>query len=99
VSGNQGATRRPSIDRLLWNAKTFGRKVVQRYFADWHPLTGENRCIWDAYYILRPAYEPWDTWQTWMAEYRTLVATAQDVYEAQHGWKARGHRSAREAER
>jgi hypothetical protein len=25
----------PSIARLLWNAKTFGREVVQRSFADW----------------------------------------------------------------
>ena len=25
---------RPCIDRLLWTAKTFGREVVQRYFAD-----------------------------------------------------------------
>jgi hypothetical protein len=75
----------PYIDRLLWNAMPFGRKVVQRSFADWRALAEENRRIWEAYYLLRPAYEPWDTWQGWMAEYRTLVATAQDVYEAQHG--------------
>jgi hypothetical protein len=37
---------RPSIDRLLWKAKTFGREVVQRYFADWHALAEENRRIW-----------------------------------------------------
>ena len=75
---------RPSIDRLLWNAKTFGRRVAQRYFADWNALAAENRRIWEAYYLW-PAYEPWEGWQKWIAEHRTLVATAQEVYEMQYG--------------
>ena len=75
---------RPFIDRLLWNAKTFGRQVVQRYFADWHALAQENQRIWEAYYLW-PAYEPCEGWQRWMAEHRTLVATVQEVYEAQYG--------------
>src|SRR5712691_4144834 len=56
----------PYSDRLLWNVKTFGRTVVQRYFADWDALAEENQHIWEAYYLLRPLYEPWDTWRVWM---------------------------------
>ncbi len=55
-------------------------------FIDWDALAAENRRIWEAYYLW-PAYEPWDTWQGWMAEHRTLVAAAQEVYEAQYGEK------------
>ena len=40
---------RPYIDQLLWNAKTFGRQVAQRYFIDWDALAAENRRIWEAY--------------------------------------------------
>lgn len=74
----------PYIDRVLWNAKTFGRKVVQRYFADWDALAAENQRLWEAY-DLWPAYEPWEGWQRWITEHRTLVATVQEVYEAQYG--------------
>ena len=74
----------PYIDRLLWHANTFGRTVVACDFLHWHALAEANQRIWETYYQLRPAYEPWDTWQSWMAEYRTLVATVQEVYEAQH---------------
>jgi hypothetical protein len=55
--------------------------------ACWDALAAENRRLWDAYYRLRPAYEPWEGWQQWITEYRTLVATAQEVYEAQYGKK------------
>ena len=75
---------RPYIDRLLWHAKTFRREAVQRYCADWDALAAENRRIWETYYLLRPAYEPWEGWQRWMVEYRTPVATAQEVYELQY---------------
>ena len=44
------------------------------------------RLPWEAYYLW-PAYEPWNTWQGWRREYRTLVVTAQEVYEAQYGKK------------
>ena len=80
----------PYIDRLLWHAKTFGRQVGQRYFADWGALAGENRRLWEAYYLW-PAYEPWEGWQRWMAEHRTLVATGQEVYEAQYGHQRAEH--------
>jgi hypothetical protein len=59
---------RPSVDRLLWNAKTFGREVVQRYCADQDTLAEENQRIWHVYALPRPACEPWDTWQAWMTE-------------------------------
>jgi hypothetical protein len=81
----------PCIGRLLWTAKTFGCQVVQRYFVDWHALAEENRRLWDASYRLRPADDPSVMWQVWMAEYRTLVATVQEVYEAQYGHKRTDH--------
>jgi hypothetical protein len=65
--------------------KTFGRTVVQCSFLHWHALEAANQRIWETSYRLRPSYEPWDTWQGWMAEYRTLLATTQEVYEAQYG--------------
>jgi hypothetical protein len=75
---------RPYIDRLLWNATTFGREVVQRYFADWNALAEENQRIWETYYLPRPLYEPWETWRAWLHEYRELVHTVQDIYEEHH---------------
>ena len=76
---------RPHIDRLLWNATTFGREVVHGSFLDWDAFAQANQRIWTTSYQPRTLYAPWDTWQGWMAEYRTLVATVQEVYEAQHG--------------
>jgi hypothetical protein len=46
---------RESIARLLWNAKTFRREVVQSSFLDWDALSEENQRIWEAYYLPRPA--------------------------------------------
>ena len=89
---------RPYIDCLLWNAKTFGRPVVQCTFLHWNALAEANQRIWETYYQLQAAYEPWDTWQIWMAEYRTLVATVQEVYEAQHSRMPNDQRPARPAE-
>ena len=88
----------PYIRRLLWNAKTFGRTVVQCTFLHWNALAEANQRIWETYYQLQAAYEPWDTWQIWMAEYRTLVATVQEVYEAQHSRMPNDQRPARQAE-
>jgi hypothetical protein len=82
---------RPCIDRLLWNAETFGRAVAQRYFADWDALAAENQRLWEAYYLW-PAYEPWEGWQRWISEHRTLVATVQEVYEAQYGRRSKERR-------
>jgi hypothetical protein len=88
--------KRPYIDRLLWNAKTFRREVVQRYFADWQALAEENQRIWDIYYLPRPLYEPWETWHAWLDEYRELVRDVQDIYKEHHGCKHNGYRPARQ---
>jgi len=88
----------PYITRLLWNAKIFGRTVVQCLFLHWHALEAANQRIWETSYQLRPSYEPWDTWQGWMAEYRTLLATTQEVYEAQYGKRDEDQYYARETE-
>jgi hypothetical protein len=74
-----------SLARLLWNATTFGRELSHQYFSTWHALAEANQRIWETDYVLCPAYEPWESWQAWIDEYRTLVATAQEVYEAQYG--------------
>jgi hypothetical protein len=78
-----------SIARLLWNATTFGRELAHQYFPPWHALAEANQRIWETYYRPRPWYELWETWQAWMVEYRTLVATAQEVYEAQYGRRSK----------
>jgi hypothetical protein len=77
----------PYMNRLLWHAKTFGRTVVHCTFLHWHALAEANQRIWETFYRLRPSHAPWDTWQGWMAAYRNLVATVQEVYEAQHAQK------------
>jgi hypothetical protein len=77
----------PYIHCLLWNAKTFGRTVVQCLFVHWNALAAANQRIWETSYVPRALYAPWESWQAWMAEYRTLVATVQEVYEAQYGQK------------
>lgn len=76
---------RPSIDRLLWNARTFGREVVQRYFLTWEALVQENQGIWETDYRPRPLYEPWETWRAWLDESRELVQEVQDIYEEHNG--------------
>ena len=73
------------VDRLLWNAKTFGRAVVQRYFLTWEALAQENQRLWKTYYQPRPSYEPWETWRAWLDEYRELVRDVQDIYEEHNG--------------
>jgi hypothetical protein len=76
---------KPHIDRLLWNALTFGRTVVQCAFVDWHTLVAANERIWETAYQPRALYAQWPTWYAWLDEYRALVATTQEVYELQYG--------------
>jgi hypothetical protein len=76
---------RPYIDHLLWNAKTFGREVVQRYFLTWEALAHEHQRIWETNYLPRPLYEPWETWRAWLDAYRELVRDVQDIYEEHNG--------------
>jgi hypothetical protein len=73
------------IQHLFWNAKTFGRTVVHCIFLHWNALDAANQRIWETAYLPRALFEPWESWQAWIAEYRTLLAVVQDVYEAQHG--------------
>jgi hypothetical protein len=76
---------RPYIERLLWNAKTFGREVVQRYFADRDALAQENQRIWERDYLPRPLYEPWESWRAWLDEYREIVREVQKIAEEHDG--------------
>jgi hypothetical protein len=78
-----------SIDRVLWNASTFGRWVDQRSFLTWDALAGENARLWETAYRPRAAYAPWPTWLAWLEEYRVLLVTMQEVYEAHHGRSGR----------
>lgn len=73
----------PYVDNLIVNARTFGRRVVQRYFRDWDALAHANARIWDTYYRPRPLYDHLATWEEWLAEYRQLVVEVQDIYEEQ----------------
>src|SRR6266446_6693887 len=50
----------PYITRLLWNANTFERTVVQCTFLHWHAFAAANQRIWETSYRLRPSHEPWD---------------------------------------
>lgn len=73
------------VGRLLWNATTFGRELAHRYFSSWKALAQENQRIWETRYLPRPLYEPWNTWQTWVTEYRELVFDVQNIYDVLHG--------------
>ena len=83
---------RPPLDRLLWNAKTFGRRVVQRYCADGEALAEENGRIWEVYYLPRPLYVPWETWRAWLDEYREIVRDVQDSAEECSGRRSKERR-------
>jgi hypothetical protein len=87
---------RPYVGRLLWNATAFGREFTHRYFPGWDALAQENERIWETYYLPRPAYEPWETWQAWMDAYREIVRDMQDIYEAYHGRMPTNRRHARQ---
>jgi hypothetical protein len=76
--------QQPSIERLWWNAATFGRQVELRGFRTWEALAGVNTRLWETAYRPRAAYTLWSTWITWLAEYRRLLVTTQEVYEAHH---------------
>jgi hypothetical protein len=88
--------RRLHIDRLLWNAKTLRREIVQRYCPHWDAFAEANQRIWEAYYEPRPLDEPWETWQAWLAEYRELVRDVQEMYEEHHGRRLNHRRDARQ---
>lgn len=68
-----------SIGRLLWNATAFGRELAHQYFPTWEALAEANQRIWEKDYLSRPAYQPWETWQVWLDEYREIVRDVQDI--------------------
>ena len=70
----------PYIHHLILNAKTFGRFVVQWYFADWAAFDQDNSRIWDTYYRTKPLYAHIPTWQEWLPEYRQLIIEVQEIY-------------------
>ncbi len=63
------------------HARTFSRRVVGWWFADWPALEQENRRIWSTYYRSKPLYDPWPTWEAWLPEYTQLVIEVQDIWE------------------
>jgi hypothetical protein len=69
----------PFIEHLLWNAATFGRRVVQWWFADDDALARENTRIWERYYRPMAMYDPWPAWEAWMPEYRRLIVEVQEI--------------------
>lgn len=75
----------PYMSHLRWNATTFGRTLVHCIFVHRSALDAANQRIWETSYLPRALFEPWNGWQAWIAEYRTLLAVVQEVYEAQYG--------------
>jgi hypothetical protein len=86
----------PYIHMLIENARTFGREVVQCYFLTWEALAQENQRIWETYYLPRPLYQPWDTWRTWLDEYREIVRDVQHMAEEHDGRMRTAWRQARQ---
>ena len=76
--------QQPWINHLVWNAATFGRQVELRAFAAWETLERANTHIWEHAYRPRAAYALWPTWVAWLEEYRGLLITTKEVYEAHH---------------
>jgi hypothetical protein len=46
----------PAIDRLVWNAATFGCQVELRGFRTWEALACANTRLWEHTYRPRAAY-------------------------------------------
>ena len=86
----------PYMSHVRWNATTFGRTVEHCIFLHWHALDAANQRIWETTYLPRSLFAPWEHWQAWIAEYRTLLAVVKDVYEAQYGVQRDAHDDARE---
>ena len=77
----------PYIDHLILNARTFERRVVQWWFADWVALARDNTRIWNTYYRPKPLYGHIETWQEWLDEYRQIILDVQVMYREQPGWR------------
>jgi hypothetical protein len=68
--------QQPYIEHLLTNARTFGRRVVQRYFRDWDAYARENAHIWQRVYFSKPLYQHLASWEVWLAEYASSSGTS-----------------------
>ena len=77
--------QQPWIDHLLWHVRTFSRQVELWWFPSGDALDRANTRLWAMTYAPRLQYEPWPTWQAWLAEYRELLVSMRAVYEAHHG--------------
>jgi hypothetical protein len=72
------------IDHLVWNAWTFGRQLMQRYFASWEALERENTHLWETGYRPARLLCVVDHLAAWLAEYRELLVITREVYEMHH---------------
>ena len=86
----------PYIQMLIENARTFHRKVVQRYFFTWDDLAQENQRIWETQYLPRPLYQLSETWRAWLDEYRDIVREVQDMLGEHSGRMRKRSMSSRE---
>ena len=84
----------PSIAHLTRSARLFPHRVVQRYFATLPALERANAQLWKRHYLPKPLYQPWGTWRAWLVEYRALVVSVYDIYEATHAMQAAGENAA-----
>ena len=73
--------QQPYIEHLLTNARTCGRRAVQRYFRDWDAYARENAHIWQRVYFSKPLSQHLASWELLLAEYRLLVMDVQAIYE------------------
>jgi hypothetical protein len=79
----------PWIHHLIVNARSFNTtQVEQRYFQNGDDLARENTCIWEAHYRSCPLYDPIETWEEWMVEYRQLILDVQDIYDENPDWRS-----------
>jgi hypothetical protein len=71
------------VEHLLQYGHTFLRHIVHCDFRDWEALARANTRLWEQHYRCRAIYEPWGTWEAWLAEFRTLIVEAQAIAEEQ----------------
>ena len=72
----------------MLNARTFERRIVQWWFADWAALDSDNTRIWNTYYRPKPLYAHLATWQEWLPEYRQRILDVQDMYDEHPEWRS-----------
>ena len=78
--------QQPHVDHLVLNARTFSRRVVGWWFADWQALDQDNTRIWETYYRPKPAFDHLADWQAWLPEHRQVIVEVQAIA-AETGWR------------